>query len=47
MYNCDIQPEGTGGDSDDKARNNELGEDEHEDLVLDRGTDYKMVSIMR
>ncbi|TNV73480.1 hypothetical protein FGO68_gene8973 [Halteria grandinella] len=47
MYNCDIQAEGANPDQDEKAKNNELAEDEHEDLVLDRGTDYKMVSIMR
>lgn len=31
----------------EKRINNELLEDEHEDMVLDRGTGYKMVSIMR
>jgi hypothetical protein len=28
-------------------KNNELKEDEHEDMILDRGNEYKMVSIMR
>ena len=28
-------------------QNNELNEDEEEDLVLDRGNEYKMISIMR
>lgn len=28
-------------------KDNELKEDEHEDMVLDRGNEYKMVSIMR
>ena len=38
------------GESQDKPsanHNNELKEDEHEDMVLDRGKEYKMVSIMR
>lgn len=30
-----------------KNKNNDLGEDEHEEMVLDRASDYKMVSIMR
>jgi hypothetical protein len=28
-------------------KNNELKEDEQEDMILDRGNEYKMVSIMR
>lgn len=30
-----------------KYKNNELKEDEQEDMILDRGNEYKMVSIMR
>ena len=39
--------EGEGFDNLSAGGNNELKEDEHEDMVLDRGNEYKMVSIMR
>lgn len=35
------------GEEAERMRNNELLEDEHEDMILDRASDYKMVSIMR
>jgi hypothetical protein len=41
--------EGGGGEvgANRNVTGNELKEDEHEDMVLDRGNEYKMVSIMR
>ena len=35
------------GGVDNTNKNNELKEDEHEDMILDKGNEYKMVSIMR
>jgi hypothetical protein len=47
MSNDGMYSPGKEADDHPLSRNNELQEDEQEEMVLDRGNEYRMISIMR